>query len=71
MHFSSLCPYLSSPFSLSEDEAFELRLGLQTLLELKVRSSLYLLIFCEPYRVFRCVRVEFYTASLAEMVTRL
>lgn len=38
-------------FSLSEDEAFELCLGLQTLLELKVSFSFALLIFCKSYRV--------------------
>lgn len=45
LSFLSLAPYLPSLFSLSEDEAFELCLGLQTLLELKVRSSFALLIF--------------------------
>lgn len=45
-----LHPYLSFLLSLSEDEAFELCLGLQTLLELKVRSSFALLIFSVPYR---------------------
>lgn len=51
----SLCPDL---FSLSEDEAFELCLGLQTLQELKVRSLFALLIFSESYRVHVNVFLE-------------
>lgn len=68
-HKFTLSP-LIFPFSLSEDEAFELCLGLQTLLELNVRSSFALLIFSLPYHVAFGVFFFFFKEA-AGMVTWL